>query len=55
MTPAEIARALFEVNEEDPHADEILGVVLAGVQHYTGHWCIAIATVAGLLFLRGGV
>lgn len=33
----------------------LLGVVLAGVQHYSGHWCIAIAVVAGLLFLRGGV
>lgn len=29
-----------------------LAVVLLGVEHYTGHWCIALATVAGLVFLK---
>lgn len=33
----------------------LLSVVLAGVQHFSHHWCIALAVVAGLMYLRGGM
>lgn len=28
----------------------LLSIVLLGVQHFTGHWCIALAVVAGLKY-----
>lgn len=27
-------------------------VVIIGVHHYTGHWCITCSAVAALLFLK---